>query len=87
MHYLFAIPIGGIFLSDGSLKVSDIVIYIIYINTFLNPIDKLVNFTKHFQRGISGFERFVEVINTKPDIIDKRDDVELVSPKGEISFS
>ncbi|MBU3093444.1 ABC transporter ATP-binding protein/permease [Clostridium sp. CF011] len=85
--YLSAILVGGIFISDGSLKVSDLVIYILYINTFLNPIDKLVNFTEQFQRGLSGFERFVEVINTKPDIIDKEDAVELVNPKGEISFN
>ncbi|MCB2295347.1 ABC transporter ATP-binding protein/permease [Clostridium algoriphilum] len=84
--YLSAILVGGIFISDGSLKVSDLVIYILYINTFLNPIDKLVNFTEQFQRGLSGFQRFVEVINTKPDIIDKEDAVELVNPKGDISF-
>lgn len=85
--YLSAILVGGIFISDGSLKVSDLVIYILYINTFLNPIDKLVNFTEQFQRGLSGFERFAFVINTKPDIIDKEDAVELVNPKGEISFN
>ncbi len=85
--YLSAILVGGIFISDGSLKVSDLVIYILYINTFLTPIDKLVNFTEQFQRGLSGFERFVEVIKTKPDIIDKEDAVELVNPKGKISFN
>lgn len=85
--YLSAILAGGIFISDGSLKVTDLVIYILYINTFLNPIDKLVNFTEQFQRGLSGFQRFVEVINTKPDIIDKADAVELANPKGEISFN
>jgi len=85
--YLSAILAGGLFISDGSLKITDLVIYILYINTFLNPIDKLVNFTEQFQRGLSGFQRFVEVINTKPDIIDKEDAVELASPKGEISFN
>lgn len=85
--YLSAILLGGIFISKGSLKVSDLVIYILYINTFLNPIDKLVNFTEQFQRGLSGFERFVEVINTEPDIMDKEDAVELVHPKGDICFN
>jgi len=85
--YLCAILGGGIFISDGTLKVSDLVIYILYINTFLNPIDKLVNFTEQFQRGLSGFERFVEVINTKPEIIDKEDASELVKPRGAISFN
>jgi len=85
--YLCAILAGGIFISGGSLKVSDLVIYILYINTFLNPIDKLVNFTEQFQRGLSGFERFVEVVNTKPEIIDKDGAVHLVNPKGEIDFN
>ncbi len=85
--YLSAILLGGVFISDGSLQVSDLVVYILYINTFLNPIDKLVNFTEQFQRGLSGFQRFIEVINTKPDIIDKDGAVELVNPKGEISFN
>ena len=85
--YLSAILVGGLFISNGSLKVSDLVIYILYINTFLIPIDKLVNFTEQFQRGLSGFQRFVDVINTRPDIIDKEDAVELVNPNGEISFN
>ncbi|MBW9154663.1 ABC transporter ATP-binding protein [Clostridium estertheticum] len=85
--YLSVILAGGIFISDGSLKVTDLVIYILYINTFLNPIDKLVNFTEQFQRGLSGFQRFVEVITTKPEITDREDAVELVNPKGEIAFN
>lgn len=85
--YLSAILLGGIFISLNTLKVSDLVVYILYINTFLNPIDKLVNFTEQFQRGLSGFERFAEVMNTKPDIIDKEDAKEIVEPKGNISFN
>ncbi|MBX4269654.1 ABC transporter ATP-binding protein [Clostridium estertheticum] len=85
--YLSVILAGGIFISDGSLKVTDLVIYILYINTFLNPIDKLVNFTEQFQRGLSGFQRFVEVISTKPEITNREGAVELVNPKGEISFN
>lgn len=85
--YLSVILSGGIFISMGSLKVSDLVIYILYINIFLNPIDKLVNFTEQFQRGLSGFERFMEVINTEPDIEDRKDSVELDGAKGNIEFN
>lgn len=84
--YLAVILSGGIFISTGSLSISDLVIYILYINIFLNPIDKLVNFTEQFQRGLSGFDRFSEVMNTEPDIKDKKDAVELINPKGNIDF-
>lgn len=85
--YLAAILAGGIFISKSLLSVSDLVVYILYINIFLNPIDKLVNFTEQFQRGITGFDRFLQVINTKPTIVDKEDAVELTNPKGNIKFN
>lgn len=84
--YLSVILLGGIFISLGSLKTSDLVVYILYINIFLNPIDKLINFTEQFQKGITGFERFLEVMNTNPDIEDRINAVELINPKGNIVF-
>lgn len=85
--YLTAILLGGILISKSLLSVSDLVVYILYINIFLNPIDKLVNFTEQFQRGITGFERFLQVINTKPTIMDKEDAIEVFNPKGDIIFN
>ncbi|KGK87615.1 ABC transporter ATP-binding protein [Clostridium sp. HMP27] len=82
--YLSVVIFGGIFISNGSFQAKDLMVYILYINIFLNPIDKLVNFTEQYQKGITGFERFLEVINTHPDIIDKKDAIELENPKGEI---
>lgn len=84
--YLSVVILGGIFISNGNFQAKDLMVYILYINIFLNPIDKLVNFTEQYQRGITGFERFLEVINTHPDIIDKKDAVELKAPKGEITL-
>ncbi|AGK96546.1 ABC transporter ATP-binding protein [Clostridium pasteurianum] len=85
--YLTAILFGGILISKSLLNVSDLVVYILYINIFLNPIDKLVNFTEQFQRGITGFERFLQIINTKPSIVDREDAVEIINPKGNIKFN
>jgi ATP-binding cassette subfamily B protein len=84
--YLSVVLFGGIFISTGEIQTSDLVVYILYINIFLNPVDKLVNFTEQYQRGITGFERFLEVISTHPDIVDKKDSVELKNTKGQISF-
>ena len=84
--YLSVILSGGIFISTGSLDVSGLVVYILYINIFLNPIEKLVNFTEQFQRGITGFERFLEVMEAESDIKDKKAAKDLVNPKGDIQF-
>lgn len=85
--YLSVVLFGGLFISQGTLSTADLVVYILYINIFLNPVDKLVNFTEQYQRGITGFERFLEIINTHPDIIDKKGAVELKAPKGNIEFN
>lgn len=84
--YLSVVLFGGIFISQGKLNISDLVVYILYINIFLNPIDKLVNFTEQYQRGITGFERFLEVINTHPDIVDSKDAIDLKNVSGKIKF-
>ncbi len=86
MLYLSVILVGGIFISSGSFNVSDLVIYILYINIFLNPVDKLVNFTEQFQRGLTGFTRLLEILDTNPDIVDKKDAVSLSDTKGNIEF-
>lgn len=84
--YLSVILSGGIFISQGTLSISNLVIYILYINIFLNPIDKLINFTEQFQRGLSGFVRFLEVVETKPDIKNKKGAVDFVSIEDGIEF-
>ena len=84
--YLSVLLLGGIFLSRGEISTADMVTYILFINVFLNPIDRLVNFTETFQRGMSGFERFIEILETKPDIIDREDAEELTGVRGEIRF-
>ncbi|WP_127836615.1 ABC transporter ATP-binding protein [Clostridium prolinivorans] len=84
--YLSVILFGGIFISTGELQTSDLVVYILYINIFLNPIEKLINFTEQYQRGITGFERFLEIMDTHPDIKDKKGAIELKNTKGNIAF-
>jgi len=84
--YLTVILLGGIFISQGSLTISALVIYILYINVFLIPIQKLLDFTEQLQRGVSGFGRFCEVLATDPDVEDKRNAKDLVNTKGNIEF-
>lgn len=84
--YLTVILAGGLFIAQGSLNIVDLTTYVLYINTFLQPIEKLVNFTEQFQKGITGFERFLEVMNTEPDIKDAEDAKDIENVKGDIEF-
>ncbi len=84
--YLCVLVLGGYFLSKNYITTSDLVAYILFINVFLNPIDRLVNFTEQLQRGMTGFDRFLEIINTKPDIENSENAIELTDVEGEIKF-
>lgn len=84
--YVVIIVTGAIFIANGSLKVSDMAIYALYINLFINPIDILINFAEQFQNGIAGFRRFLGVIETEPSIVDREDAVPITDVKGDIEY-
>ncbi|HEY3424778.1 MAG TPA: ABC transporter ATP-binding protein, partial [Negativicutes bacterium] len=77
---------GGFFITNGSLQVADLAVYALYIGIFINPIDVLVNFTEQFQKGYSGFKRFMEVVDTTPEILDKQNAVALTNIEGHIVY-
>jgi ATP-binding cassette subfamily B protein len=77
---------GCIFISRGTLTVTDLAVYALYINIFINPIDVLVNFTEQFQKGYAGFKRFLGVIETKPEVVDRPGARPLTEVRGEIEF-
>ena len=80
MLYLTILVAGGFFIAKGSLDPISLATYALYINIFVAPIEVLVEFTEMFQKGFSGFKRFLEVIETKPDIVnaDNAKDIEEV---------
>ncbi len=84
--YIVIIISGGFFIIDGSLGIADLAVYALYINIFINPIDLLINFTELFQKGYAGFKRFLEVVETQPEIIDDKNAAPLVDVKGDIEF-
>lgn len=71
---------------NGSIVVTDLITFLLYINNFTEPVRKLVNFTEQFQNGYSGFERFLEILSIAPDIADEPDAVSLKEVKGAIEF-
>ena len=77
---------GGFFVARGDILVTDLAVYALYINIFINPIDVLIEFTEMFQKGYSGFKRFLEVVETQPEIIDAPDAQELAHVHGEIDY-
>lgn len=83
---IVVISAGAVFMTQGSLDVADLVTFMLYINNFTDPIKKLVSFTEQFQNGASGYERFLEIMNVEPDIVDAKDARDAGELKGDISF-
>ena len=75
----------GMMLS-GTVALTDLITFLLYINNFTDPVKKLVTFTEQFQNGYSGFERFLEILSIAPDIKDKPDAVSVGQMRGEIAF-
>ncbi len=70
----------------GTVALTDLITFLLYINNFTDPVKKLVTFTEQFQNGYSGFERFLEILSIAPDIEDKPDAVSVGQMRGEIAF-
>lgn len=84
--YIVVVIAGAYFIKSGTVSTSDLVAYLLYINTFLVPIRSLIDFTEQFQKGMTGFERFIEIMDTEPDIKNSRDSVTLEKVKGRVEF-
>lgn len=86
MYYFITVVGGVLLISRGTVSVSDLVSFILFVSVVLPPIDRLINFTEQFSQGVASFERFVEVMETEPEIKDDEDAVELKVTDAEIAF-
>lgn len=86
LMYLTVIIGGGFFLMKGSILPGDMVAYVMYVSTLIATIRRIIEFAEQFQRGITGIERFVQIMDADIEIFDEPDAKELVAPKGEIVF-
>ncbi len=84
--YVVVLVSGGYFITKGQLEATDLAVYALYIAIFINPLDVLINFTEQFQKGYAGFKRFAEVLETRPEIVDKEDAVALADVQGRIEY-
>ena len=85
--YILIVVAGAFALTGGKITAADYIAYLLYISTLLTSIRKIIDFAEQFQRGMTGIERFAEIMDTEPDIIDKPNAVELSVTSGAITFN
>ena len=83
---VIVIASGAFFITKSIISITDLITFLLYINNFTEPIEKLINFTEQFQNGASGYTRFLEILNVCPDIVDRPKAIELKHAKGDIVF-
>ena len=86
MMYLVTLVFGGFLIAHGRMEASDLAMYALYIGIFISPIQILVELTEMMQKGLSGFRRFLEVVETEPEIVDAADAKSLKNVKGNVCY-
>lgn len=87
LMYLITLTIGGCFVALGEMTPTDLAMYALYIGIFISPIQILVELTEMMQKGLSGFRRFLDIIETEPEIFDTETAVPIQNPQGDISYN
>lgn len=86
LMYLVLLVAGGIFMVKGKIAPGDLVAYVMYVTTLIATIRRIIEFAEQFQRGMTGIERFVQIMDSDIEIFDEPGAVDCVNPKGDISF-
>ncbi len=84
--YILVVVVGAVLLSQQRLQPGDYVAYILFIGTLLNSIRRIVDYMEQFQRGLTGLERFCEIMEVQPDVEDRPDAKELRDVRGAVGF-
>ena len=86
MMYLVPLVYGGYLIAQGEMQTGDLAMYALYIGIFISPIQILVELVEMMQKGLSGFRRFLDVMETESEIKDADDAVELKDVKGHVCY-
>ena len=86
MMYLITLVFGGWLIAHGQMEVADLAMYALYIGIFISPIQILVELTEMMQKGLSGFRRFLDVVETEPEITNAPDAETLDDVKGDVNY-
>ncbi len=84
--YITVVTAGSFFMIHGKITPADLMAYLLYVTTLLASIKTILDFTEQFQRGMTGIERFIEIMDTKPEIVNSPNAKPLPSVKGNIDF-
>lgn len=84
--YITIVVCGAFFMKAGTLSAPAFMAFLLYASTLLNSIRRIVEFTEQFQRGMTGIERFIEIMDVEPSITDEEGSVELENVQGDIEF-
>lgn len=86
LMYMIVVVAGGIFMINGMIAPGDLVAFMLYVTTLIATIRRIIEFAEQFQRGMTGIERFLEIMDADIEILDEPGAVKLTNPKGEIVF-
>ena len=86
MINIVVIVSGALFITKELVDVSVLITFLLYVNNFTEPVRKLINFTETFQNGISGYERFLEIMSIEPTVKDGPEAVEKKAFEGNVTF-
>ena len=84
--YAAVVIFGSIFMIKGHITPGDLVAYLLYVTTFIATVRRIIEFSEQFQRGLTGIERFLQIMDSDIEIFDEPDAKELVNPQGNIEF-
>ena len=84
--YVSVLLFGSIFMIKGWVAAGDLVAFLLYVTTLIATIRRIIEFAEQFQRGMTGIERFLQIMDADIEIFDEADAVEMGEPKGEIAF-
>ena len=84
--YILTVIVGSFFILDNKINAADLIAYLMYVTTLFASVRSILQFAEQFYRGVTGIERFVEIMDTEPDIKDAPGATELKCSGGEITF-
>ncbi len=87
LMYIVVVVVGALFIKGEQITAADLVAYLLFVSTLLTSIRRIVEFTEQFQRGMTGIERFAEIVDSEPVITDSAQAEDITDVRGNIEFS
>ncbi|MBE6728408.1 MAG: ABC transporter ATP-binding protein [Ruminococcaceae bacterium] len=83
---MYIVVVGALFIINKQINTADLMAYLLFVSTLLTSIRRIVEFAEQFQRGMTGIERFAEIVDRVPDIKDEAGAVDITDVKGKVEF-